>query len=85
MPKFFNEHVRAHGDKPETLNLAEVGDPDNTLFDLWESDDTCSYVSDEFKSKLKRLISIGRTDTGADNGWGQLWIDTESGKNHRTG
>jgi len=80
MPKYYNDHVRAFGDEPETLNLDEVGDLEETLYQMREDSEACPYISDNFKDKLQRLISIGGINTGCDNGWGQLWIDTESGK-----
>lgn len=83
MPKFVNPHVKlSYADGNETLCLDDDdGDPTETMYEFRQDNgEACPYITDEFKSKLERLISIGSINTGCDNGWGALWIDTDTGK-----
>lgn len=79
MPGFFNEHVRGYSDMPETLYLHETGQSE-TMYAFRNGCNACPNISKELKDRLKRLVLIGRINTGADSCSGLLWIDTENGK-----
>lgn len=81
MSEFVNPHIKSCRAN-ETLKLDIDRDPTETMYEFREDSnpDACPYITDAFRCKLDRLISMGSINTGCDNSWGALWIDVDTGK-----